>query len=248
MAKGVEFYRPSSFGLRDVVQSAHDGDIIAFRLETDKAKEGRPTISQYFRNKLNRIIRSNDYNAEMRNRGDQIKNELLVVRSQEGDPEAFANLVRKWQEPLWRYARRITADEDAAWDTLQETWIAVAKGIRNLEDAAAFPAWAYRITSNKARDWIRRESRRRKVHLDYAEEHEDFSVQTPQEPEGKSSLGEILNGLPRQVQLILQLRYEQEFNTRAIAEILSIPEGTVKSRLYHARAQLRKLLKEENNG
>lgn len=61
-------------------------------------------------------------------------------------------------------------------------------------------------------------------------------------------MDEILGGLPKQAQLILQLRYEQEFDTREIADILSIPEGTVKSRLYHARQRLRKHLKEENNG
>lgn len=184
----------------------------------------------------------------MNKRSGQIKNEWLVLRCQDGDPDAFEDLVRKWQEPLWRYARRITGSEDAAWDVLQETWIAVSKGIRRLEDAAAFPAWVYRIASNKSRDWVRRESRRRQAHRDYAGEHSDSTFQEPKGHPRAASMDEILGGLPKQAQLILQLRYEQEFDTREIADILSIPEGTVKSRLYHARQRLRKHLKEENNG
>lgn len=186
--------------------------------------------------------------SPMKKRIDQIKNEWLVLRCQDGDPEAFEDLVRRWQEPLWRYARRLTGSEDAAWDVLQETWIAVSKGIRRLEDATAFPAWVYRITSNKSHDWIRREGRRRQVHRDYAEEHSDSAFQEPTGPKKAASLDEMLRGLPKQAQVILQLRYEQEFNTREIADILSIPEGTVKSRLYHARKRLRKYLKEESNG
>ena len=181
-------------------------------------------------------------------RSEHIKNEWLVLRCQDGDPEAFENLVRTWQEPLWRYARRITGSEDAAWAVLQETWIVVTKGIRRLEDAEAFPAWVYRIASNKSHDWIRRESRRRQAHRDYTGEHSDSASRESNEPPRGASLDEILRGLPKQAQLILQLRYEQEFDTREIAEILSIPEGTVKSRLYHARKRLKKQLKEESNG
>lgn len=142
----------------------------------------------------------------------------------------------------------MTGSEEAAWDVLQETWIAVTKGIRRLEDAAAFPAWVYRIASNKSRDWVRRESRRRQAHRDYRGEHLESRVQESQEVGREGSLDEILRGLPKETQQILQLRYEQEFDTREIAEVLSVPEGTVKSRLYHARKKLKQHLKEANDG
>jgi RNA polymerase sigma-70 factor, ECF subfamily len=92
---------------------------------------------------------------------DRLNDELLVLRCQEGDAEAFEALVGRWQRRLWRYAWRLTGDESAAWDALQEAWIGISRGIGRLADAAAFPAWAYRIVSNKCRDSIRRDLRRR---------------------------------------------------------------------------------------
>jgi RNA polymerase sigma factor (sigma-70 family) len=96
-------------------------------------------------------------------REDRINDELLVLRCQEGSVAAFDELVGRWQERLWRHAWRLTGDENAAWDALQEAWIGISWALGRLEDAAAFPAWAYQIVSNKSRDWVRREQRRRPI-------------------------------------------------------------------------------------
>ena len=127
---------------------------------------------------------------------ERIQDELLVLRCQEGDGAAFEDLVERWQERLWRHAWRLTGNEDAAWDVLQEAWMGIARGIRRLEDAAAFPAWAYRIVSNKCRDWIRRERRRREVHEAYSEnidQEEDDHCETR---ERCADLKEALARLP----------------------------------------------------
>ena len=180
----------------------------------------------------------------MNTQQDRIKSEWLVLGCQQGDSAAFEQLVGLWQAPLWRYVRRLTGDDSAAWDVLQETWIATAQGIRHLQDAAAFPAWLYRIASNKARDWIRRECRRRAVYEDYTRE---APAPDAVEPRTGGTLAELLEGLPREAQSILQLRYEQGFNTREIAAILSVPEGTVRSRLHHARQSLKRYLEENGD-
>ena len=86
------------------------------------------------------------------NQHDRLNDELLVLRCQEGDTEAFELLVGRWQGRLWRHAWRLTGDENAAWDALQEAWIGISRGLVRLADAVAFPAWAYRIVSNKCRD------------------------------------------------------------------------------------------------
>ena len=82
---------------------------------------------------------------------DRLNDELLVLRCQEGDAEAFELLVGRWQRQLWRHAWRLTGDEGTAWDVVQETWIGISRGIARLADASAFPAWAYQIVSNKCR-------------------------------------------------------------------------------------------------
>ncbi|NIR42694.1 MAG: RNA polymerase sigma factor, partial [Gemmatimonadetes bacterium] len=84
-----------------------------------------------------------------------VLDEYLVVESQLGDRVAFARLVDRWHARLLRHAYHYTQDGEAARDVAQESWIAVVRGLRSLEDPARFRAWVLRIVANKARDWIR---------------------------------------------------------------------------------------------
>ncbi len=174
----------------------------------------------------------------------RIEDELLVLRSQEGDLAAFDELVDRWQERLWRHAWRLVGDETAAWDVLQEAWIGISRGITRLEDAAAFPAWAYRITSNKCRDRIRRERRRREAVEAYSDQVRHAEEEASASHERCADLREALSRLCGRDRAILSLRYQEGFDTAEIAEILRVPEGTVKSRLHYARKRLRKYLEE----
>ena len=61
---------------------------------------------------------------------ERIADQLLVLRCQEGDIAAFEQLVNRWQERLWRHAWRLTGDESAAWDALQEAWIGMSRGLQ----------------------------------------------------------------------------------------------------------------------
>jgi RNA polymerase sigma-70 factor (ECF subfamily) len=169
----------------------------------------------------------------------QIGDELLVLRCQEGDTSAFGELVDRWQERLWRHAWRLTGDEQAAWDVLQEAWVGVGRNIMRLDDAAAFPAWVYRIVSNKCRDWIRRESRRRRATRAYAQDQEATRPGYAAENPNVGRLRDAVAHLPGPDRAILSLHYQEGFSTVEIADILGIPPGTVKSRLYHVRQRLR---------
>ncbi len=178
------------------------------------------------------------------NRRERITDELLVLSCQEGDTDAFASLVDRWQQRLWRHAWRLTGSEDAAWDALQEAWIGIARDVGRLEDAAAFPAWAYRITGNKCRDWIRRQQRRRRADEAYSDRQrkaEDESQALRQRCDSVKEALELLSGADR---AILSLRYLDGFDTAQIAEIMDVPPGTVKSRLFYARQRLRDLMED----
>ena len=173
----------------------------------------------------------------------QITNELLVIRCQAGDIAAFEQLVDRWQERLWRHAWRLTGDEEAAWDAIQDAWIGISRGLRRLAEPAAFPGWAYQIVSHKCRDWLRRQRRQRQIDELYrAEAHE------PCEPaiEQHGSLRDALAQLSGHDRAILSLRYEDSFSTAQIAAILGIPEGTVKSRLFYARNRLKHFLEDNH--
>ncbi len=168
----------------------------------------------------------------------KIADELLVIRCQEGDVAAFEQLVARWQERLWRHAWRLTEDEDAAWDALQEAWIGISRGLQRLSDPAAFPAWAYRIVGHKCRDWLRRRRRQRQLAELYRTEVQESYESAPPPHEALKEAMAQLSGPDR---AILSLRYEDAFGTAEIAVILEIPEGTVKSRLFHARKRLKHL-------
>jgi len=173
---------------------------------------------------------------------ERITDELLVLRCQEGDAAAFDQLVARWQERLWRHAWRLTGSEDAAWDVLQETWIGVSRDIRRLNDAAAFGAWVYRITSNKCRDWVRRQSRRRRAEAAYSEEARDMQLEAAHQHEQAATLRDALAQFPKRDRAILTLHYNERFSVGQIADILQVPPGTVKSRLFYARQRLRHFL------
>ncbi|MHC4591974.1 MAG: RNA polymerase sigma factor [Planctomycetota bacterium] len=151
---------------------------------------------------------------------DQLYDELLVLRCQEGDREAFDELVARWQRRLWRQAHR---------------W---------LEDVATFPRWAFRIVNNKCADWIRKEQRRRGLSESASAGNRNTQVQAAGRSGRSGSLKEALERLPADRRALLSLRYVEGFDVGELADILGIPEGTVKSRLYHARAQLRQLMEE----
>jgi RNA polymerase sigma-70 factor (ECF subfamily) len=181
------------------------------------------------------------------NQHDRLNDELLVLRCQEGDAEAFEALVGRWQRRLWRHAWRLTGDESVAWDVLQEAWIGISRGINRLADVAAFPAWAYQIISNKCRDSVRREQRRREATEMYSEWMQREEQEAVAAQQQHNSLKEALEQLSGPDRAVLSLRYEEQFDTAEIAGILGIPEGTVKSRLFHARKRLRKYLEQNDD-
>jgi RNA polymerase sigma factor (sigma-70 family) len=180
------------------------------------------------------------------NKHDRLNDELLVLRCQQRDAEAFEALIGRWQRRLWQHAWRLTGDDSAAWDALQEAWIGISRGINRLTDAAAFPAWAYQIISNKCRDSIRREQRRREATEMYSEQMQREEQDAAAAKQRHSTLKEALEQLPGPDRAVLSLRYEEQFDTAEIACILGIPEGTVKSRLFNARQRLRKYLEEND--
>lgn len=174
---------------------------------------------------------------------------MLVLRCQAGDAGAMERLVGRWQPRLLRHALRLTGDPEAASDAVQEAWLAIVRGLRRLQDPARFRSWAYRIVSRKCSDWIRGRQRRRRLGRRAAEDgtRPGADTLTGSEPEGDDRVTQVrrrLRSLPAERRAILAMHYGEGMSVREIAASLEIPEGTVKSRLFHARNQLRASLEE----
>ena len=70
---------------------------------------------------------------------DTVLDEMLVLQAKGGDAEALSTLIERWQPRLYRHAVQLTSRHDVAADVTQESWLAVARGIRRLDDPACFP-------------------------------------------------------------------------------------------------------------
>jgi RNA polymerase sigma-70 factor (ECF subfamily) len=172
----------------------------------------------------------------------QIYDELLVIKCRQGDREAVNELVGRWQNRLWQYAYRITGSESAAWDIVQETWFAIIRGIRQLNNVSIFPCWAFRIVNNKCSDWMRKEQQQSRL-SNYLIEHAQVTTDNEDDTiEKAESLREAVQKLPFNRRALLELRYGEGFDIGQIAEILVVPEGTVKSRLHRTLNQLRQIV------
>jgi len=163
-----------------------------------------------------------------------IENQLLVMDAQDGDASAMEKLVKRWQKRLWQHAFRLTGKREAAWDVTQQTWLGIIKNLGKLRDPANFREWAYRITTNKSIDWIRKNRRLRQINV---EEIEDRQSKTDNDSEVK----ELLQKLDMRKRTVLSLYYFEQLSVSEISTALNIPEGTVKSRLVSARKDLKKL-------
>jgi RNA polymerase sigma-70 factor (ECF subfamily) len=183
----------------------------------------------------------------MRKSRNQIYDELLVIKSRQGDRAAFDELVGRWQERLWSYAYRVTGSESAAWDIVQETWYGIIKGIRKLEDVSVFPQWAFRIASNKCADWGRKQKRLGRVNNELTKQGQHESNEKRNDSEKNESLQEALRKLSPERRALLELRYHEGFDISRIAEILAVPEGTVKSRLHRTLEKLKQVVERKKN-
>jgi RNA polymerase sigma factor (sigma-70 family) len=190
---------------------------------------------------------SDFYNRTMRKSRDQIYDELLILKCQAGDRAAFEELVERWEKRLWHYAYKVSGSDSAAWDIVQETWVGIVKGIRKLADVAVFPSWAFRILNNKCTDWLR------KRHLQFRLDSE-LSKGTQNESDARQNIDMKSELLPAAVmklsseqRVLLMLRYHEDFDIGQIAEILGVPEGTVKSRLHRTLNQLREMMERYQN-
>jgi RNA polymerase sigma factor (sigma-70 family) len=170
----------------------------------------------------------------------------LIVLIQAGSREAFDRLVRRWTPKLVRYATRVQGRPELALDIVQETWVAAIRGIKSLDDPSRFPAWIYSIAHRKCIDGIRLNQRQRRLteSMGHAADVESAGDQRRQDPGDQSDLATAISRLGQEQREVVHLFYGEDMSIDEVASVLSVPPGTVKSRLYHARESLKNYLGE----
>jgi RNA polymerase sigma-70 factor, ECF subfamily len=171
----------------------------------------------------------------------QIHDEWLVLRCQSGEAAALSELLSRWHDRLIAHARRLMRHDADAADAVQDAMVGIARSIHRLEDPALFGPWAFRIVAHKCADVIKRHQRSRIA----AKKARECAAAGPGKPAAEGEIARVrlaIEQLPLASQAILVMRYAREMETAHIAAALGIPEGTVKSRLHHARNELKSVL------
>ena len=171
---------------------------------------------------------------------DSRADELLAIRCQLGERDAFDALIVRWHEPVWRYLRRLSDSDDATADLSQDTWLRVLRGIVSLREPARFRPWLFGIARRVAMDRLRRVYARNVENVENVEMEE---IPAEEASEGLESdlaaLEQGIESLPPRERETLALYYLRELTIDEIAALLVIPSGTVKSRLFRAPELLR---------
>ena len=173
---------------------------------------------------------------------DTVARELLALRCRRGDRAALEQLIRTWELRLLYFIRRLVRDEADAWDVLQETWLRVLRGIGSLSDPRSLAPWLYRVARNTALS----HARACEPPYESLENHPDVladePVGGPLELEDAEQVHRGLASLSRPHREVLTLFFLEDLSVEEVATVLGIPPGTVKSRLYYAKRDLRKVL------
>ena len=180
----------------------------------------------------------------MKRQAPRILDEYLAASARAGDARAFSQLAARWQPRLLAHAVRLTGERELARDAVQDAWADISRGLPGLRDAATYPAWAYRIVTRRCADRIRKAQRGRKLEEAYANEPKVGAATTnSMEAEAdRAPLRKAMASLPPEQRATIALFYGEDLSVVEIAAALSVPPGTVKTRLMHARRKLRDAL------
>lgn len=176
--------------------------------------------------------------------------EQLLTAYLGGEREAFASLVERYRHELHGFLARFLGSNAAADDVFQETFLQVHLAAGTFDRERSFKPWLFTIAANKARDWHRRQKRRRAASLDapvgndaegarmvdLMEAEAEAPSASMEAAETRDRVKVVVDGMPPMYREVLQLNYFQKMSYQQIAEVLGVPLGTVKSRLHAAVA------------
>ncbi len=187
--------------------------------------------------------------------------EAKIIRAVvDGNTNAFEDLVLEYQKQVYHIALKMTGSEEDAFDLSQETFLKAFRALPTFRGEAGFGSWLYRMAANLCIDFLRKKKRQgtgQIISLDAGEDEERRPPELPDlryEPQSALEKKELrekvqagLKKLPDEQRLILVLRDVEGFSYQEISDALKIELGTVKSRIYRARAHLARLLTEDGN-
>lgn len=163
-----------------------------------------------------------------------------MTRCQRGDRNAFAEIVRLWERPLFYYLRRLAPTEADTWDILQETWLKVFRAIRRLRDPRTLPAFLYTTARHAAISRFRLRMNDDQP-LPLEEPAGNFTFVAFENAE---VVHDALDRLPLTQREALTLYFLEDLSIDEIARVVGVAVGTVKSRLHYGKQALKQIIRD----
>ncbi len=184
----------------------------------------------------------------------QEPDEKLIKRALANDQAAYKELLNRYRKAIFQIILRIVRNKDETEDLVQETFMRAFNSLATYRSEYRFSTWLYRIGANCAIDYLRKK-KIEALSLDKPIETKDGTVDlevadTAHNPEERLwakqqriTIGEAIESLPEKYREVILYRHRDDQSYEEIAQILGLPVGTVKARIFRARELLKKKLK-----
>ena len=174
---------------------------------------------------------------------------VLIRKAQEGDVDAFESLVKKYQQTVYAFCRRLTGAHQSADDLAQETFIKAYLALSRFDPRWPLYPWLRKIALNTGLNYLKARSRERPLREEALPSRGDGPRPATSQPQAgleraefESRLERAVASLPEEQKSVFVLRFYEELSYEEISRALDVPHGTVMSRLNRARQKLRELL------
>jgi RNA polymerase sigma-70 factor (ECF subfamily) len=170
----------------------------------------------------------------------------LIQAAQEGDRQAFGQLVERFKGKVFAAALAISGNRDEARELTQETFVRALQGLPKLQEPERFPAWLRGIAHTAAKDGRRRTARDRR-HTQAAGQLrpnqqgavDEAVAQREESDRAQALLADLVSALPEDVRVALDLRFREDLSYAQIGEAMGVPASTVRGLLYRGTKALR---------
>ncbi len=156
-----------------------------------------------------------------------------------------SELIEQYSPELSRLCSSLCSRRQDAEDLFQTTWEKVLRNLKKYDESKPFDKWLWRICINAHKDMMKNPFRKRRASFRNEEEQELFLSSLREKDQNRDeyiSLHKAISRLDIKSRQVISLYYFKDFSTKELSELLDIPEGTVKSRLFKAREEIRKEL------
>lgn len=176
----------------------------------------------------------------------------LIARFLSGQINAFNTLVKRWERPIYNFILRYVGNREETRDLSQQTFIRAYKSLKRLRDPEKFSTWLYQVALNSCRDAARNRSRR-PLSLDALQENDfddlpELATSPAHHPDAfahaqnvRDLLNRALQSIPEEQRVVVIMKEYQGLKFTEIADALSAPLNTVKSRMYYVLSALKKI-------